>query len=762
MAEDQVGLRTEAPRSLPLWTRLFTGFKVARDPKKLLLAAAGIVTMWVGWWVLSVIFYNARSKPIWDNFKGTFEKNEDSWKAFKEARNAWNLLYEMAGPGPRTLKEAKEYGSFDAGDFANSPEEYDQIQAAADAMRKEISLRTATVTVEYDANKGISGFQVGEHYIGFDPPKGGASREDLVKALQAKEKALTPPKLVDAYRQKDNTLVLDGLTLTNIPTEQWERFRKDLVNSKQPSDIEREILEGRRGPHPEIAKKALELVLTENQRFKPAGYLRTAPWSEYRGPNPYLLITGRAGQPAADGQPRTVPWVQGHFFDWFLHDQMPVLLEPLFKFFRPVLYLLYPAAGGWNRLYLILVILWSLATWAVFGGAITRMAAVEVARNNERIRVIDAWRFAWSRVTSFFMAPLLPLAFMGILALLLLLFGLVVGWTWILGDIVVAGLLLPLALLLALIIAVVLVGLVGWPVMYSTISTEGSDSFDAISRSYSYVYQAPWHYLWFGLVALAYGAILVFFVGLMGSLIAYTTRWGMQLAPTAQDREPSYLFTYAPESFGWRDLLLYQSPNAEATAVVRPNGLVAKQMNVRFTPSDGAYPFTWNNWVGAALVALWLSILFLLVVGFGYSYFWTASTSIYLLMRRKVDETDLDEIHLEEEAEEPYTPPAPAATAPAGKPGATSLAMVEPPVLRTPPAAPATPPAATAGVVPPEAPEPPPNPSAAPPVVAAEATGATPPHPSEPAPEATPAPDPTPPGPGTDPRPEGGPDRGSL
>ena len=49
-----------------------------------------------------------------------------------------------------------------------------------------------------------------------------------------------------------------------------------------------------------------------------------------------------------------------------------------------------PAAGFFNRVYLLLVILWSLATWALFGGAITRIAAVQVARTNERVGLMEA------------------------------------------------------------------------------------------------------------------------------------------------------------------------------------------------------------------------------------------------------------------------------------------------------------------------------------------------------------------------------------
>jgi hypothetical protein len=673
MADDQVGLRTEgAARELPLWTKLFTAFRVALDPKKLLLAAAGIVAMAIGWWILSAVFFAAwQTPPKWDDYKD--ENNvAASWKSFKEARNRWNLRYKMAGPVPDSPKDAVKY---DAADVADSPEEYEQIGAQENLIRQQTSLRRSKVEVLQESKTGAPYFQVGGHTIRFDPA-GEEKPAALVKSLS--EQGLDPTKLATgSFNAETKTLTL-GNTKVKLPDpDQWEQFRKELVNSKQLSDIEQEIREGRRA-NAEAARKALLLVREDGVRFKPAGELRTLPWSEYRGPNPYLMLTGRAGEAGGDTV-RALPWEQGHFFDWLLGDEIPVLLEPLVKFLRPVLYMLHPAAGGLNRLYLILVILWGLAVWAVFGGAITRMAAVQVARSNEKVGMGDAVRFAWARFQSFFSAPLLPLVFITILTVLLWLYGLVEQNIPIFGDIVMAGLLLPLALILGLIIAVVLVGLVGWPLMYATISAEGSDSFDGISRSYSYVYQAPWHYLWYALVSLAYGAVLIFFVGLMGSLITYTTKWGMSLAPTWEKREPSYLFALAPESFGWRDLLLYQSPNAAMVEVVRPNGLVAKEREVRFTDN---YSFSLWNRIGAFLVAIWLTLLLLLVVGFGYSFFWTASTIIYLLMRRRVDDTDMDEIHLEEETEEPYTPPPPAAAP--DKPGITPLTMVEPPALKTP------------------------------------------------------------------------------
>ena len=44
---------------------------------------------------------------------------------------------------------------------------------------------------------------------------------------------------------------------------------------------------------------------------------------------------------------------------------------------------------------------------------------------------------------------------------------------------------------------------------------------------------------------------------------------------------------------------------------------------------------TWYNQVGAVLVSIvWVGIIFMLMLGFGYSYFWSSTSIIYLLMRR--------------------------------------------------------------------------------------------------------------------------------
>jgi hypothetical protein len=558
MADDKFEPREINFRQWLPWTQIFRGFWIALDHKKLLLAAAGILAMSLGWWFISSVTYRFRKAPEWaaPNY-GT------NWEAFKKDRARWNLFYEAAGPGT-------DHAEFDENDLANDTTQYEALARAFTAIRQEAKENPTAIA------------EIREKYL----------------------RGLLPPEM------------LASLQLTDFK--------------------------------------------------KPAGRLRTLPWFEDRGPNQFLLVTGHAGH----------PWHEGGFrglVDWFVTDQVPVLLEPLVKLFRPVKYFLHPNAGFTEQFYFLIVMIWTVGVWAIFGGAITRIAAVEIARN-EKIGLGEALRFTIARWKSYIFASFFPLLIIAFIVLLLAIFGLV-NYIPILAEFW-DGILWFLVLLGGLTIAVLLVGLVGWPMIHSTLSAEGSDSFDALSRSYSYVLQKPWSYAWYVAVALAYGAVVVFFVGLMGSLTVYLGKWGeSQFTGLAQYADPSHMFVWAPTSYHWRDLLLQGSPIAEGAPVI------TDKMVDQYVHSD---QFRGWYYIGAFLIAAWLYLIFLLLIGFGYSYFWSASTMIYLLMRRKVDDTEMDEVYLEEEdSEEPYstTTTAPAATP---EPSSAPMQLVEPPTLRQP------------------------------------------------------------------------------
>jgi hypothetical protein len=602
MANAKVEGRDLSWRGLFPWTELFRGFQISLDLNKLLLAAAGIIVMAFGWWLLSVIFGSFYStKP---DFPGNYVTaaggdNAKGWEQFRREREQWNIMHEAA-------KVGGDNQTYDFLDLANS---YDEYVLLKDALT---------------------------------PGMDKAARDKAIDALVKAEK-LTPARA---------------------------QFLKDHLGTD-----------------------------------KPGGTLSTWPWSEDRGPNPYLLVTGQSG----------IPWQPGNFWDWFLRHQLLVVLEPLVKLVRPMVYFLSSRYEGFTpRLYFFLVFLWTVLTWSFFGGAITRIAAVQVARG-EKIGLMDAVNFTVKRLVSYLTAPLFPIGFILVLAVFGILFG-VVQLIPLVGDFA-SGLLWVIPLILGLLIAVTLVGLVvGWPLMSPTISAEGTDSWEAVSRSLSYVFQKPFHYLWYALVACVYGAILIFFVGFMGSFMVYMGKWAVALTPAtvAPSRDPTYLMVYAPESFEWRPLLL-QSAKVDGNPVVKPSSADPTRLEIdkdRFA----AYKerdWHWWNTVGAGLMALWLGLIFLLVIGFGYSFFWSAITIIYMLLRKAADGAELDEVYLEEDETEGVfgssLPPAPPATAPTTATTTKPLTMVEPPALRPPPEPTATTTTPIPSVPPMSSPSEPPN-----------------------------------------------------
>ena len=418
------------------------------------------------------------------------------------------------------------------------------------------------------------------------------------------------------------------------------------------------------------------------------GRFRAMPWDEYRGPNPFLFATRVLSGSATE---------RSEAISGFVSGSIPVLVEPLIKLLVPVAKLVSPGVSGQTRVYLFCLILWNVAVWAFFGGVITRLAAVQLA-NKGPLTLRQAVRFVATRYVNYVLSPLVPLGIIGAVTVGLCVYGLFSLIPFI-GDLLLFGLGLPLVILGGAFMAVFLVGLVGYPLMYPTLSVEGdgSDTFDALSRSMNYVYQAPWHYLWYWFVAVIYGAAVTFFVLFLTSLTVYVGKWAVGLPASAvyTDRKPEYLFIYAPESFGWKELLLQDSPYAvkharSESATGRPVDVyqpVSPEQNDRSRKE-----FWWYNTWGAGLVSFWLALLFLMMLGFSYSFFWSAATMIYFLMRRKVDEAELDEVFLEDpEPEAPHAPPKIAdGTSPPTTPS-TSLPVISPPPA---PAMPPTPPKA--------------------------------------------------------------------
>ena len=314
-------------------------------------------------------------------------------------------------------------------------------------------------------------------------------------------------------------------------------------------------------------------------------------------------------------------------------SQVPKVPQPVPAGDRPgfVYWCLLAVHGlGWlaseHWLYAIVFLLATLAVVAFFGGAVHRIAALHFARE-EKISIKQALRFSCAKFLSFFTAPLIPLAvILGVGVVFLTVGGLVGSIPWV-GELLM-GALFFLALAVGLVVAFLTIGLgAGAPLMYPTIAVEGSDSFDAISRSFSYVFARPWRAAFYGLVALVYGVVTYVFVRLFVYIAMAATHmfvnWGAwlggdELGPGADKLD-----------------VMWQTPTFD-----------------NLTPAANWVAMSPTVSVGAWLLNLWVFLLAATVLAYLLSYAACSTTSIYCLLRRKEDATDLDDVYVEEEPEE--------------------------------------------------------------------------------------------------------------
>jgi hypothetical protein len=295
-----------------------------------------------------------------------------------------------------------------------------------------------------------------------------------------------------------------------------------------------------------------------------------------------------------------------------------------------------------HPVYFTIFFLFFLACWAIFGGAIARIAAVHVARD-EKISIRQALRFSTSKFLSFLSAPIIPLAIIFGVGLVVALGGFLLNVPFF-GPIIV-GALFFLALAAGFIMTLVGLGLAGgFNLMYPTIAVEGSDSFDAISRSFSYLYARPWRLLLYSVTAIIYGALTYLFV----RFFIYTLLW-------------------LTHSF----LGLFVWLRADSTRELVPALWPSPYQN-RLSYDLDFFSLSSGETAGAFLISFWVYLVIGMLGAFAISFYFSASTIIYYLMRHEVDATEMDDVYLEqsdEEFAEVTMAPSPAGAA---APGATS------------------------------------------------------------------------------------------
>lgn len=293
-------------------------------------------------------------------------------------------------------------------------------------------------------------------------------------------------------------------------------------------------------------------------------------------------------------------------------------------------------AIGKHPLFFTIFTIVALLVWSVIGGAIARIAAVHVSQD-EKISVRQALRFSTNKLMSFFAAPLMPLILVGIIALLLAILGWLSEIAYLGGLItIVVGILFFVLIGIGVLVACALVGWVcGFGLMYPTIAVEGSDAFDAVSRSFSYVFARPWKVFIYTVIALVYGAITYLFLRFMVFLTLSVlheclTFWTGSTGPAGR--------------------------TSLANAWTGPAGLYELS-----TGPTSPHGLTLAESIGSSAITFWVWLFVALLGAYLLSFFVSINTIMYYLLRHEVDATDIDDVYLEpgdDEFEDPLPEPA--------------------------------------------------------------------------------------------------------
>jgi hypothetical protein len=277
---------------------------------------------------------------------------------------------------------------------------------------------------------------------------------------------------------------------------------------------------------------------------------------------------------------------------------------------------------------------WALAVWGILGGAICRLSAVQLGLD-EQVTVASAVKFTLRKWSAYLAAPLMPLGMVVLLTLPLAAAGFVLRLDL---GLLVAGLFWPLAIVSGVLIMLLVAGLaLGLPLMWATISTDGTDSFDAVSRGYTYVGQRPLNYLFYLLVSVAIGVLGWMIINTLAGATIYLTGWGV---------------SWGSGEARWRQIEATRGWLSATDAARFP--LAAPPV---LPPPGSSRPMEGIAGAGARLIAFWTDCVRLLAVAYAYSFFWTAYTGIFLLLRRDADAMELDEVLVEGEDDPAALPP---------------------------------------------------------------------------------------------------------
>ncbi len=279
---------------------------------------------------------------------------------------------------------------------------------------------------------------------------------------------------------------------------------------------------------------------------------------------------------------------------------------------------LFAVFGLREMAYVSFILVWTAITIAIGGGILARRAVVELGQ-----RTIAPWgqtvRLVLSRWAGYLWASGMSLLGLAVVLVIPLSLGFIARLNW----------LAPIAGVILLLVYLPLVfstgrllfsSIVCYPLSVCAISTERkADAFEGFSRSNAYFFQRP--------IVVFLLTVALAGVGWIGYQILFWIIAG-----------------------GWyltRDVFLLGAGTSTANLADTSRA------------AESAVVLPW------VIAGTWLASL--LLVAYKFSFFWSASAAVYLIARRCVDNTELEEMDLQEVDKEvslPPIPPPPSSAAP--------------------------------------------------------------------------------------------------
>ncbi|MHC4758111.1 MAG: hypothetical protein ACYTE8_05615 [Planctomycetota bacterium] len=274
----------------------------------------------------------------------------------------------------------------------------------------------------------------------------------------------------------------------------------------------------------------------------------------------------------------------------------------------------------------------SLGMISIAGGAVCRTAALQFAQG-QKPGMTEALRYSLKKFTSYFSAPLTPICFIIICGFFIFIVGLLETIPWGIGEIIMVIFML-LALISGVFISVLLIGAVaGFNLMFPSIAYEGTDSFGAMNHSFCYIYKKPWRMSFYTTIAAVYGAIGYAFVRFFVFILLWSTHQSLQLG--------SRFVASIGKLFG-----------NDSAALSKFTAIWPEPAFMNLFGTAVSEPSGWSQIFAFYMVHLmiWLFIIFL--AAFIMSFYFSANSIIYALIRNRVDNTPTSDIYTRQELEE--------------------------------------------------------------------------------------------------------------